>query len=175
MLGRTRAEYLALRRKFTPERLKLVVVAESPPASGRYFYDAAGSHGEPLFAALMKLLGHSSETKEDGLQKFGRNGWLLVDATYTPVNTLDDSDRNRMIVEHYPLLRDDLESLMSDRSTPLILIKANVCKILEPRLLKDGFNVINCGHRIYFPAMGHQGKFLDQVRAVLSSENVKLL
>jgi hypothetical protein len=35
---RKRNEYLALRRRYEPESIRL---AESPPASGKYFYNAA--------------------------------------------------------------------------------------------------------------------------------------
>jgi hypothetical protein len=47
----------------------------------------------------------------------------------------------------------------------LILIKTNVCRILEPKLTHDGFNVLNCGRVIYFPASGRQD-FHQQFTAV---------
>jgi hypothetical protein len=53
---RSRAEYLDLRQRYEPESTRLVIIAESPPASGRYFYDPAGAPSEPLFAALMRQL-----------------------------------------------------------------------------------------------------------------------
>jgi hypothetical protein len=34
---------------------------------------------------------------------------------------------------------------------PVILIKANVCKVLDPRLVKDGVRVLNHGIRPPFP------------------------
>ncbi len=123
MLGRKRNEYLALRRRFTPQMITLVVVAESPPASGRYFYDPAGALSEPLFSAMMKHHGLSPDAKENGLRAFQQLGWLLVDATYKAVNTLSDVDRDRVIAEDYQLLREDLDALLRDRSTPLLLIK----------------------------------------------------
>ena len=46
-----RSEYLTLRYKFQPATVKLVVVVESPPKSGSYFYDPSGRITEPLFAA----------------------------------------------------------------------------------------------------------------------------
>lgn len=175
MLERKREQYLGLRRQFTPERIELIIVAESPPASGLYFYDPDGSVGEPLFAALMKHLGLSPDKKESGLRGFQRSGWLLVDATYEPVNTLGNSERDRVIARDYPLLRDDLEALMFDRSTPLVLIKANVCRILEPRLSADGFKVINRGRVIYFPSTGRQTEFHRQLRGVLAFPSDTLL
>ncbi len=93
---RKRSEYLDLRHRYEPRRAKLVVIAESPPASGLYFFDPTGSPREPLFAALMKQLRLSPTSKEEGLREFQRNGWVLVDATYEPVNELtpDAVDRN---------------------------------------------------------------------------------
>ena len=52
-----RSEYLDLRRRFEPASATLVIVAESPPVSGMYFYNPAGKVTEPLFAAIMKHLG----------------------------------------------------------------------------------------------------------------------
>jgi len=166
---RKRSEYLDLRRRYEPRSVKLVVIAESPPASGLYFYDPTGSPREPLFAALMKQLRLSPTTKEEGLREFQRNGWVLVDATYEPVDKVTRSRRDRIIDRDYPLLREDLAALMSDRSTPLILIKENVCRILEPKLAHDKFNVLNRGRVIYFPASGRQSDFFRQFGAILES------
>ena len=38
----TKDEYLAFRREFEPKTVKLVVVAESPPKTGLYFYNPDG-------------------------------------------------------------------------------------------------------------------------------------
>jgi hypothetical protein len=109
-----------MRRRYLPVNVRLVIVAESPPVSGLYFYDAKGKSTEPLFSALMKQLAFSPGSKEDGLKEFQRRGWILVDATYEPVNTpgISNRDRDDIIQRDYPLLRADLEGLLFDRSTP---------------------------------------------------------
>ncbi len=148
-----------------------MIIAGLPLASGKYFYDPKGSAKEPLFAAIMLQLGLSPTTKEIGLHELQQKGWVLVDATYQPVDKLakDAShDRDAVIARDYPLLRDDLISLMPNRSIPLVLIKANVCRILEPLLLKDGFRVLNGGKAIYFPSHGRQTDFRNQFGAVVS-------
>src|SRR5262249_31734386 len=116
---------------------------------------------EPLFAALMKQLRLSPTTKEEGLREFQRNGWVLGDATYEPVDKVAHSRREHTIDRDYPLLSENLAALMSDRSMAMILIKENVCRILEPKLAHDGFNVLNRGRVIYFPSTGRQKDFFQ--------------
>jgi hypothetical protein len=97
------------------------------PASGLYFYNPTGATSEWLFRALMQQLRFTPDSKESGLREFKRRGWVLVDATYEPVNELPNgSKRDKAIVGDYQSLRDDLASLLPDRSTPLVLIKENV-------------------------------------------------
>ena len=152
-----RGQYLYLRRRYTPKKIKLIIVAESPPASGKYLYDPKGRITEPLFAALMRQLSISPKSKEDGLSHFQRTGWLLVDATYEPVNKLKNP--NAVIDRDYRLLRKDLSTLMSGQSIPLALIKKNVCRRLEPKLIESGFRVLNGGLEIPFPSNGWQPEF----------------
>jgi hypothetical protein len=165
----TRDEYHALRRRFQPETVKLIIVAESPPASGKYFYDPTGAVTEPLFTALMRQINYSPACKEDGLRAFQRRGWVLVDATYNPVNMLSDRARDAVIVRYYPLLRDDLIALSPDRSAPVVLLKANVCRLLNERLTSDGFRVLNQGRAVYFPGNSRQREFHWQFGAIVGA------
>jgi hypothetical protein len=155
-----RERYISLRRRYEPAATRLAIVAESPPASGLYFYDEIGATTEPLFAAVMKQLRLQPSTKAEGLSALRQEGWLLVDATYQPVNALDAAGRDAVIVRDYPLLREDLKALAPER---VVLIKKNVCVLLEPRLVADGFRVINEGRAI-FPAMAGRATSIDNSR-----------
>jgi hypothetical protein len=167
---RQRDEYLRLRRAFEPDEVRLVIVGESPPISGLYFYDPDGLVSEPLFSALMKRIGFVPSTKAEGLAELRQRGWLLVDATYQPVNLLSPKERDAVIEADYPLLRDDLRSLLGGHSdTPVIVIKANVCRLVEPRLARDGFTVLNNGNAVYFPSHGQQGRFHQQFESLVGS------
>jgi hypothetical protein len=154
-----REEYQALRRCFEPEDIKLVIVTEAPPSSGLYFYDPTGLTTEPLCAAIMRELGRSPKTKDDGLREMQRRGWILVDATYEAVHGLRRAARDAVIARDYPLLRDDLKELLGGRPVPVILVKANVCRVLNLKLVRDGFNVLNRGLQIYFPSSGREIDF----------------
>jgi hypothetical protein len=120
----------------------------------------------------MQQLGFTPTSKESGLREFQKSGWVLLDATYEPVNELDDRSADRVIIRDYHLLRDDLAALLSDRSAPIILMKANVCRLLEPKLAEDGFNVLNHGRAVYFPNNGRQPDFKRQFSAILKSAKI---
>jgi hypothetical protein len=92
----------------------------------------------------------------------------IVDATYEPV-IADGVDRDAAIVRDYGLLVEDLAALLPDRSTPVALVKANVCRRLDQRLVQDGFNVINRGRVAPFPSTVNQKKFQIQFGEVLRS------
>jgi hypothetical protein len=162
----TRDRYISLRHRYQPEPVRLAIVAESPPASGRYFYDATGATTEPLFAALMIRLGLRPPTKEEGLRAFQHMGWVLVDSTYRPVNALDETSKKAIILRDYPLLLDDLRTLAPER---VVLIKANVCKLLGPMLTADGFRPLNAGRSISFPSHGRQPDFHRQFADIVGS------
>lgn len=62
-----RDNYIRLRNKYHPNILNLIFLLESPPVSGKYFYDESGKTSEPLFNALMKLLDNKPADKNYGL------------------------------------------------------------------------------------------------------------
>jgi hypothetical protein len=154
-----RADYLAFRNQFQPVSPRLIIVAESPPFSGKYFYNPDGVVTEPLFSAVMQQVGVKPISKELGLRQLQEKGWLLVDATYEPVNDYTDARKDQVIVRDYSQLLEDLIRVSPDRSSPVVLIKVNVCRLLETPLSRDGFDVINRGQPIPFPSSGQQEKF----------------
>ena len=75
-----------------------------------------------------------------------------------------------MVIERdYLELCGDLKRLLAARwrDIPLILIKANVCRLLEPKLTENGFNVLNKCRIVYFPASGKQRDFDRQFREIV--------
>ena len=169
----TRNEFLRFRKPWEPGQAKLILIAESPPASGKYFYKD-GRVTEPLFAALMKEIGIRPPSKEIGLERFRQLGVVLLDATYTPINAMRPKQRNEQILADYPNLLTDLRSVTDGRLVPIVLIKANVCVLLEAPLLRDGFNVRNAGTKVFFPSSGRQSEFSKQFRATVEPLGLEL-
>ena len=149
--------YYEMRNKYYPKKPSTVFILESPPASGNYFYDENGKLFEPLFSAMMKLLHFNPKNKADGLKRFADSGCLIVDATYEPVSDLSARKRNDIILNDYNILIADLFNLENTNTFNIVLVKANIFRLLESRLKADGFNVLN-SEVIPFPSHGHQKK-----------------
>jgi len=171
----TKDHYFSLRSRHQPHRIEVIFVLESPPTSGNFFYDPAGRVTEPLFSAMMKLIGYEALTKDEGLAAFARKGFFLVDATYQPVNHIkNEKKRSRSILSDVPYLIQDLKNIIGGQRLPvkIVLVKANICRLLEEPLKANGINVINDGRVIPFPSYGNQHKFQVTIRKVLAHNKV---
>ncbi|MDP3792675.1 MAG: hypothetical protein Q8Q89_03010 [bacterium] len=161
--------YVKLRNKYLPEKIKIVFILESPPKSGLYFYKKEGRTTEPLFSAMMRyVLKYKPENKKDGLVQFKKAGLFLMDATYRQINHLPIGERDRIILDDFPLLIRDLKKVVR-RNEKLILVKSNICRILENKLGDNGFTVINRGTIVPFPATGNQLKFKQKISKILKN------
>jgi hypothetical protein len=160
--------YINLRNKYHPDKLNLIFLSESPPVSGKYFYDESGETIEPLFSAFMKLLSYSYTNKRDGLEHFKNRGALLIYATYKQVDKLKGKIRDYTILSDYNRLLYDLVNMCQEKNVPIILVKANICRMFDERLTERGFNILNKGVIIPFPSHGQQKRFHSEMQKVLS-------
>ncbi len=154
--------YKNLRNKFLPDKLKVVFVLESPPLSGKYFYDPKGNKNEYLFKIMMKFIDYDPEDKSDGLREFSKRGYLLVDSTYNQINGIKKpKDRNYEIVVNIPNLVNDLKKIINNKRVKVIPIKKNVCKIVSGPLESLGFKVLN--EDIPFPDPSQTAIFFEKL------------
>ncbi len=161
-------QYIQMRNKYLPQKIKAIFVLESPPAGHGYFYDSSGKVSEVLFRAFMQLFEYNVADKESGLNMLANNGYILVNPIYTPVNKLPDKEADRLIVENYPNFIRGLEVLTKgDKTIPIILVKSNILRLLEAKMVDDGYNVLNKGLLIPFPLHYHIKTFLERVRQIM--------
>lgn len=152
-----------------PKKLRVVFVLESPPSGGGYFYNPNGRVSEILFRSFMQLIKFSATTKDLGLKEFARQGYLLVDPIYIPVDKLDDKEADILILKNYKEFTKDLNKLIDNKKkTPIILVKSNILKILEKPLISDGYNVVNNGLMVPFPLHYHTKNFLERLKKLLA-------
>ncbi len=164
-------QYKVLRNNYMPKNLRIILVLESPPHNGKYFYKPDGKVSEILFRSLMSvLLNIKPETKSEGLKEFSKAGYLLVDPIYEPVDNISDKEANKLIMKNYPNFVYDLREIIGNKkNVKIILIKKNICELLEQPLLKEGFNVINNGEMIPFPLHYHTNTFSEKMKRIIKN------
>ncbi|MDP2594016.1 MAG: hypothetical protein Q8P36_01620 [bacterium] len=161
-------EYIELRNRYLPTKLKAVFVLESPPQGHGYVYDPDGRTSEVLFRAFMKFIDFVPATKDEGLRELAKGGYLLVNPIYIPVNKLPDKEADKIILENYQTFLADLNVLIeANKTTPIILVKSNILRLLEQPMLSGGYNVINRGLLIPFPLHYHANTFQERLKTLL--------
>ena len=153
--------YHGLKARWMPSQISLIWLFESPPVSGKYFYDESGRTTETLFSNLMKLYRWNPKTKEEGLRLFRDAGLVLWDGTYTQVNHASRKDRMHIIASDYADLRATIPR------KPIVIGAVTVLDAIGDKLVTDGFEVLNNGVRLPFPGFGQQGKFHQLAPKVL--------
>jgi hypothetical protein len=93
-------EYILARNK-PNGRVKILLIAESPPASGEHFYIDRATGTDSLFRETMKALGLFPEDMKMSkgfdklclLKEFQSQDFFVIDASYKPVNRLKPKER----------------------------------------------------------------------------------
>ena len=113
-----------------------------------------------------ELYGEKPRNKKEGLRLFSERGCLLVNDLLAGKST-KGKERNEKILEDFEGLVSDLESL-GQEEVGLYFNKANICRLLEQRLVSLGFNIKNNGVVIPFPSTGQQTKFYQEIAKVFT-------
>ena len=141
----------------------MVFIVEGPPDSlDRYFYFEDVKKHDSLFLEIMGVLypeqkkrylasGRDSILKEELLEAFMEDGYWLLDLSEVPCSLI-----NIPLEDYIPSLLERLQNQIA-KTTPIILIKANIYDILYALLVEKEYNV--CNERIPFPGSGQQGVF----------------
>lgn len=167
--------YAKARNKYRPSHVSTLLIAEAPPCSlDRYFYFEDVRKQDSLFLEIMGVLypekkrrylnaGRRAEDKIELLEMFKEDGYLLLDLYEVPEDVFSVS----IEVCTESLLK-RLESHI-DKSTPIILIKANIFDLCYPVLKANDYNVIN--ERLPFPGSGQQKIFREKFAAIVNGNS----
>jgi hypothetical protein len=162
-----------LRKRYRPEGIMVLFIAESPPESSddevRFFYNHRQEKWDYLYLAVMKAVFPEFDRrrgeKERWLHKFQEHGYYLMDATDRPVNRLSSAERRRELERAVKPTLNKIKRLVSP-STPIILVKKNVFSALYRPLRDAGYSVIHESF-LPFPSHGRLKEFIRKCRDCL--------
>ena len=167
--------YKEAAEKFLPEKIKVLFIAESPPANGSFFYFKFSKKEILLSTITTALLGDGKGyTKNDSKIEFLKilkdKGYFLIDAVDYPINTTGDRSRELIIQKEIESLTDKLKELESrnkiDNHTKIILIKKSVFNVLNNTLKQKGYNVLN-NAKVDFPKYYNDRDTIREIRNLL--------
>ncbi len=174
--------YERLRKKYRPDKVKLLLIAEAPPLSDspRFFYDINTKDNDNLYLETMSVLfcgltrgvrGERSvdfkkelrQNKAAYLQKFKDCGFWLQDAVPVPIGVKPKKDTERLIRNYIDRMIQIIKSYHIDKC---ILIKDTVYDSLSSPLEAVGVKILN--HKaLKFPASRWQTTFRKEFGELL--------
>lgn len=151
-------EYEKVRQRYRPDKIKVLLIAESPPPaagteSSRQFYRSDRvRRADRLFTSTVKALypeaadkpeAELEKEKEQWLRRFQSSGWYMIEALeHSLPHEVTKAERQELIRKNLPRLITRVKEL-AELGTGIILIKSNVFDVAAEPLRQAGFNVLN--------------------------------
>jgi hypothetical protein len=151
----------SIRQSFRPSQIRLLLVGESPPASGRFFY-VKSAMTTYTARAFEKAHGTPFSGEKDFLQYFKACGCYLNDLSHAPVDNLAKGQRDRHLKASIDALAQRIPVMNPD-----ILVIA--LKRIEP-YVREAVHRSGRQLKVFilpFAGNGHQTKYVDQLSEIL--------
>ncbi|WP_415853480.1 hypothetical protein [Sinomonas sp. G460-2] len=160
--------YAQLRIQWKPERVRLLMIAESAPANGgdessrRFFYAPRLGRADNLFRGVVHAMYGTSKLdlqrtgKHPWLERLCDDGFLLIDLAPYPVNNLSRAERRQIHLEAVPGCVARAAAL---DPTGIVVVKKDLYGVLARPLLEAGLPLLQDGP-IAFPLGNTRAEFV---------------
>src|SRR5207245_6508295 len=136
-------KYTASRNKYKPNKVNVLLIAESPPSSGGYFYSETTIGKDHLFRETMKALElwpvdrpmRKGCDKQRMLKRFRSIGFFLIDTCELPVDKLQPRQRRVSTIQGASTLPNRVRELNPIR---ILIVKKTVFKPARQSLIEAG-------------------------------------
>src|SRR2546422_11744424 len=172
-------KYTAARNKYRPNRVNVLLIAESPPSSGGYFYSETTIGKDHLFRETMKALGfwpvdrpmRKGCDKQRMLKRFRSIGFFLIDTCELPVDKLQPRQRRVSTIQGASTLPNRVRELNPIR---ILIVKKTVFKPARQSLIEAGLWDRSLKTKpLPFPSHGQQREFLTMIRRLVDKDRLR--
>ena len=167
-------KYAAERKKYKPNEIRVLLIAESPPSSRGYFYSETTIGKDHLFRETMKALEFWPINRPMGkgcdkrpmLKQFRSIGIFLIDICELPVDKLQTRQRRISTIQGASTLPHRVRDLDPRR---ILIVKKTIFRPVRQALSDAGFEkrILNTSP-VPFPSHGNQKKFRTMVRRLVN-------
>jgi hypothetical protein len=151
----------ALRRSYRPKKVRLLLVGESAPKSGKFFYRRSAMTTFTA-RAFEKAFGITFEDNAAFLRFFQGCGCYLEDVSLTAVNNMRPSERAQTLQKSVPSLSQRIRDL---KPALVVAVLRRITPYVEEAMVQAGRPVIFC--TLPFPGSGSQNKYIDRLSDLL--------
>jgi len=162
------------RRKYRPRKIRLLLIAESPPSSRGFFYFPMTIGKDHLFRETMKALDlwprnepmRKGVDKRPMLLRFQSMGLYLLDTCDFPVDKLRPMKRRKAVLQQMPRLIDDV---IEADPPHILVVKSTIFNPVVMALEESGLRsrILNTGP-VPFPSHGNQRVYRSSLRRALT-------
>ena len=170
--------YATARNKYRPTKVDVLLVAESPPSSGGYFYAEKAIGKDHLFRETMKALElwpvdrpmRKGCDKRPMLEQFRSLGFFLIDTCELPVDKMPPGQRRLSTAQGAMTLPNRVKRL---GPAGILIVKKTVFSPVRQALSIAGFEdrILN-KKSLPFPSHGNQRRFRRMMRFLLSKNGL---
>jgi len=173
------ANFNRTRRNYRPRRVRFLLIAESPPSSGGFFYFRTTIGKDHLFRETMKALElwPQNEPMRKGIDKgtmlrrFQSMGFYLLDTCVLPVDKLPPIERKKTVLSQTPRL---VKDVIGADPAHILIVKSSIFTPVGIALRSAGLwgRVLNTG-RIPFPSHGNQRTYRSLLTRALGRAHLR--
>jgi Tetrapyrrole (Corrin/Porphyrin) Methylases len=152
----------AIRQSFKPDNIRLLLIAESPPASGKFFY-LSSAMTKFTSLAFEKAHGKTFNNDLDFLEYFKACGCYLDDLSHIPVNNLDRLKREKQLGDSVDALSERIRE-----ANPSVIV---ICLRKIEAFVREAINKSGCSPKVCtlpYPGHGHQKKYIEGLAAIIN-------
>lgn len=150
-----------IRESFRPKPIRLLLIGESPPASGKFFYRKSAM---TTFTsrAFEKTFNTTFSKTEDFLDYFKACNCYLDDLSHVPVDDKSAEQRERILIDSIPALSDRLQTYKPEViAIALKKIEGHARKAIDKAILSCPV------YTLPFAGNGHQNKYIEELSNIL--------
>jgi len=153
-----------LRQKYRPRKVRLLFVGESPPASGRFFYQGGTALATHTQAAFERAFSRQCAGEEAFLRFMQASGCWLEDVCHSPVDHLPGRDRLLVVRGSLPEFAQRLRRYAPGE---IVVVLRRIYPGVVWAAEAAGLRVRV--HRLPFPGFGWQRVYRDELTLVIRS------
>jgi len=151
----------ALRKSYKPQNVDILIIGESAPAGGTFFYDRSNM---TIYTqrAFEQTFDRTFSDEKDFLDFFKYKNCYLDDICLTPIDNMKNRQRNQMLQDS---VIDFSKRLREYQPKVTIVALSKIVPYAKEAIKLSGIDAIY--YQIPFAGNGHQNKYMEELEVIL--------